>query len=246
MIRNPDLMGSGFNTCSSCEEQPRNATRKFRANQGFNTCSSCEEQLRSSGILFCLQTVSIHAPLARSNEDFTKRATAAVVSIHAPLARSNLALLFLLHSATVSIHAPLARSNCQISCLSPAQSVSIHAPLARSNLPDGSNFTFSNCFNTCSSCEEQLKNGGHARRLWKFQYMLLLRGATISCRRTQERCDVSIHAPLARSNFLRAQKKRVWSVSIHAPLARSNTVYVPSSLSLPSFNTCSSCEEQPV
>ena len=99
-----------------------------------------------------------------------------------------------------------------------------------------------------------------------FQYMLLLRGATCrcgagsadssfntcsSCEEQQdthgfdEAFEVSIHAPLARSNLT---SMCMWcsgrSVSIHAPLARSNAspadpVRVP-----PRFNTCSSCEEQ--
>ena len=79
--------------------------------------------------------------------------------------------------------------------------VSIHAPLARSNLIrfifelDTLGFnTCSSCeeqqdpprpprlyrrFNTCSSCEEQLKSSHPVRSIAQFQYMLLLRGATL-------------------------------------------------------------------
>ena len=78
------------------------------------------------------------------------------------------------------------------------------------------------CFNTCSSCEEQPTFAVFQISRIRFQYMLLLRGATISCRRTQERCDVSIHAPLARSNRQLLPDTRLLQVSIHAPLARSN------------------------
>ena len=35
---------SGFNTCSSCEEQRRSSSRHSSRHR-FNTCSSCEEQL---------------------------------------------------------------------------------------------------------------------------------------------------------------------------------------------------------
>ena len=77
--------------------------------------------------------------------------------------------------------------------------VSIHAPLARSNR------------NT------PLKNVRFV-----FQYMLLLRGATILTELNFPADSVSIHAPLARSNAL----------------GKTNPVFVLR------FNTCSSCEEQ--
>ena len=77
-------------------------------------------------------------------------------------------------------------------------------------------------FNTCSSCEEQPGSASLKSRMTRFQYMLLLRGATWNYLDSSERSKVSIHAPLSRSNeggeilFFRA------FVSIHAPLARSN------------------------
>ena len=77
-------------------------------------------------------------------------------------------------------------------------------------------------FNTCSSCEEQRRSRRNARSARMFQYMLLLRGATRDLRYCHIAIDVSIHAPLARSNRL---------VRIESLLDRS-------------FNTCSSCEEQ--
>ena len=122
-------------------------------------------------------------------------------------------------------------------------------------------------FNTCSSCEEQPAPSDWATSSIGFQYMLLLRGATLACllpfRRllrfnTCSSCEeqlgsgrvaflifnVSIHAPLARSNYMAGIRKGLrmfqymlllrgatitvryfsilGSVSIHAPLARSN------------------------
>ena len=56
--------------------------------------------------------------------------------------------------------------------------VSIHAPLARSN-KSGFGRVLETCsFNTCSSCEEQLGASCFCSLLRRFQYMLLLRGAT--------------------------------------------------------------------
>ena len=57
---------SGFNTCSSCEEQLIKK-RLPRLREGFNTCSSCEEQLYRLFRQRAKRIVSIHAPLARSN-----------------------------------------------------------------------------------------------------------------------------------------------------------------------------------
>ena len=100
-------------------------------------------------------------------------------------------------------------------------------------------------FNTCSSCEEQLSLRNSSARNLKFQYMLLLRGATReplgksisspsfnTCSSCEEQpvCPgssatpaiVSIHAPLARINSADAREAINERVSIHAPLARSN------------------------
>ena len=61
------------------------------------------------------------------------------------------------------------------------------------------------------------------RSLSQFQYMLLLRGATCTLSRIRPPRQVSIHAPLARSNSADRAYPSAQSVSIHAPLARSNS-----------------------
>ena len=99
-----------------------------------------------------------------------------------------------------------------------------------------------------------------------FQYMLLLRGATVPAADGVGEQNVSIHAPLARSNDDCAVPRGSCGVSIHAPLARSNSRMYGAGLAhgfqymlllrgattrklrlmsfWTSFNTCSSCEEQ--
>ena len=125
--------GRRFNTCSSCEEQ-RAVRRGVRLRGGFNTCSSCEEQLprnTSSTQFSCFNTCS-------SCEE-------------------QLGIPVLTAGLTVSIHAPLARSNIRPAVLN------LHI----------------RSFNTCSSCEEQRVDFEvFAVFFHKFQYMLLLRGAT--------------------------------------------------------------------
>ena len=166
----------------------------------------------------------------------------------------------------VSIHAPLARSNTRRFQPMEGDQVSIHAPLARSNTPTRQSPTPRISFNTCSSCEEQLRKCATSCKNSLFQYMLLLRGATAKIELKRLKTTVSIHAPLARSNSI----VRRWrgcmdgfntcssceeqpgidyratpaQVSIHAPLARSNAVPPAGQNHLYSFNTCSSCEEQ--
>ena len=101
-----------------------------------------------------------------------------------------------------------------------------------------------------------------------FQYMLLLRGATQTSGKRRCKMNVSIHAPLARSNRTKfSGKSSSELVSIHAPLARSNlfentdgempkefqymlllrgatTLDGIPCMTKGGFNTCSSCEEQ--
>ena len=142
-----------FNTCSSCEEQ-FDVVCSAAGRTRFNTCSSCEEQAflyqgKSSS------SVSIHAPLARSN-----------MRIHQAFSQTLFQYMLLLRGA----------SDCPCKVES-SINVSIHAPLARSKRGPRRTQKIYRSFNTCSSCEEQV----HARKtpsgLTKFQYMLLLRGA---------------------------------------------------------------------
>ena len=99
--------------------------------------------------------------------------------------------------------------------------VSIHAPLARSNRTGRSPVRRSACFNTCSSCEEQLEVLFCVPSLPWFQYMLLLRGAT----RKRKRFRV-----LKRFQYML--------------LLRGATQTHGGDDDAECFNTCSSCEEQ--
>ena len=144
--------------------------------------------------------------------------------------------------------------------------VSIHAPLARSNSSETSETFRTYCFNTCSSCEEQLRfpcasstsqyvsiHAPLARSNVHLHY--LTRRQTVSIHAPLARSnfkhpgqrfwhEVSIHAPLARSNFPGGASGGSRGVSIHAPLARSNFSFKGIYFYCHSFNTCSSCEEQ--
>ena len=133
----------------------------------------------------------------------------------------------------VSIHAPLARSNsygkywwCKResfnTCSSCEEQHHRHRLLHRSRVG----------FNTCSSCEEQLTFALRSLSRFSFQYMLLLRGATMPYGPVASETKVSIHAPLARSNwYINSKIDALKVVSIHAPLARSNPEF-PAGLTL--------------
>ena len=99
-------------------------------------------------------------------------------------------------------------------------------------------------FNTCSSCEEQHLSLTCCPSPQEFQYMLLLRGATgiyyITYRQKQFQYMLLLRG--ATSADLHRFVKN--DVSIHAPLARSNQLLHNIALDILRFNTCSSCEEQ--
>ena len=150
----------------------------FLTKTGFNTCSSCEEQPDSS-VPCCADCVSIHAPLARSNKSAAQLQTPHIS--------------FNTCSSCEEQHLPCVSVNSSIKfqymlLLRGATHIVVHLRLHLSR------------FNTCSSCEEQHSPLKDFLRSLKFQYMLLLRGATWRLRRVWRNYNVSIHAPLARSN----------------------------------------------
>ena len=104
----------------------------------------------------------------------------------------------------------------------------------------------SSCFNTCSSCEEQRSSSWRTSTHSTFQYMLLLRGATFCGGGETGDFDVSIHAPLARSNAVVVVSRGKFSWFQYMLLLRGATCtasWTPGRSRC--FNTCSSCEEQP-
>ena len=165
-----------FNTCSSCEEQHPGYCR-LTHNRGFNTCSSCEEQpqITTNKSIFL---VSIHAPLARSNEavcnlfhaEHSFNTCSSCEEQHRAPAGSEQCCRFNTCSSCAEQrnHARAGRQgNCFNTCSSCEEQ--LERSLATWEC---------RCFNTCSSCEEQLIVVGLMIWIFKFQYMLLLRGAT--------------------------------------------------------------------
>ena len=104
------LLSSSFNPRPSCEGRQGEA---YWANVGdyVSIHAPLARGDDDVGILLTLTCVSIHAPLARgdgvvNHEDIIQR-----VSIHAPLARGDITLIVFLSVSYVSIHAPLARGD---------------------------------------------------------------------------------------------------------------------------------------
>ena len=167
-----------FNTCSSCEEQLGRGA--YRPNgRCFNTCSSCEEQLHIIQKARRIHSVSIHAPLARSNSPRRRsHQTDRSFNTCSSCEEQQLRITPVLVPHTFQYMLLLRGATAQVVDEGPVFEVSIHAPLARSNSDRRRRLCGSGRFNTCSSCEEQLlffsKNQGEQL----FQYMLLLRGAT--------------------------------------------------------------------
>ena len=195
---------------------PHNSRRRF------NTCSSCEEQLFGVVEIDIGFSVSIHAPLARSN-----------------LPSSSLSVDSTRFNTCSSCEEQRAREwtrravPCFNTCSSCEEQLVVSVSVAA-----GSGF------NTCSSCEEQpfcLDLGGI---LMVVSIHAPLARSNLRDSGVAKRLVVSIHAPLARSNSSSFRFYPTGSVSIHAPLARSNRCTFNVVKVRGSFNTCSSCEEQ--
>ena len=163
--------------------------------------------------------------------------------------------MLLLRGATIACIRNISRTKCFNTCSSceeqrrPRTAQALYASFNTcSSCEEQLSFLFafcsSICFNTCSSCEEQHLLFQPQLLFQLFQYMLLLRGATETEAMLGYRVDVSIHAPLARSNNTQSMERADGTrfqymlllrgatdirlvpdqnqVSIHAPLARSN------------------------
>ena len=77
-------------------------------------------------------------------------------------------------------------------------------------------------FNTCSSCEEQLFCVRGPDRSSQVSIHAPLARSNSCFLENKDLIKVSIHAPLARSNCFAPANEAAQTVSIHAPLARSN------------------------
>ena len=121
-------------------------------------------------------------------------------------------------------------------------------------------------FNTCSSCEEQLRGSGSSQQMSTFQYMLLLRGATSSprtpassdtCFNTCSSCEeqrLSPQTSCVRFCFNTCSSceeqrtvtlpSRMLTAFQYMLLLRGATSPRTPASSDTCFNTCSSCEEQ--
>ena len=256
----------GFNTCSSCEEQPKALNALLGGNRCFNTCSSCEEQLRRP-CGECEQNVSIHAPLARSNSDtgicagrmnrfntcssceeqpeavgevrksegFNTCSSCEEQQEMRKMQESDqeFQYMLLLRGATTAVIRARRSTGFQYMLLLRGATCDCKKELCQDQ-----------GFNTCSSCEEQRRARAPGRVQRQFQYMLLLRGATSVFPEAHILIPVSIHAPLARSNVLVFMFKNLVFPFQYMLLLRGATCFFRKIERSDCFNTCSSCEEQ--
>ena len=167
----------------------------------------------------------------------------------------------------ISIHAPHARSDSARNAILRGCYISIHAPHARSDSQLPSSSSVAGYFNPRSSCEERREAIPAANDTTVFQSTLLMRGATTTGLMHYLGCDISIHAPHARSDYTQApalpdslisihapharsdtrlqSSARPWrQISIHAPHARSDSSQLSMSGTRVDFNPRSSCEER--
>ena len=99
-----------FNPRSPCGERRLSVTGHFYP-IGFQSTLPLRGATHPSHHIFCRRIISIHAPLAGSDEDIPYFLNAYRISIHAPLAGSDFLPLSALRALDISIHAPLAGSD---------------------------------------------------------------------------------------------------------------------------------------
>ena len=233
LVNRSSLLRADFNTCSSCEEQPVLPLPKEGEHSHFNTCSSCEEQqdpiqIGNSGFY-----ISIHAPLVRSNffvhvyrtnRDYFNTCSSCEEQ-HACRSAVRRDIGFNTCSSCEEqpyrkplMSSPMPRFNTCSSCEEQRNFlcnrftiyVSIHAPLARSNLYRDAKTKTARMFQYMLLLRGATPTLGYSPSNYEFQYMLLLRGATQKYSSGPEERNVSIHAPLARSNADRAGIRGDW------------------------------------
>ena len=215
---------SYFNPRSSCEERQHNKIDRLHNDNKFQSTLLMRGATIDVIDDMLDDTISIHAPHARSDFVMADIAVEIAISIHAPHARSD---------PTIAKVLPLPsyfnpRSSCEERLLHTLQAPAL------------------SYFNPRSSCEERQHN--KIDRLHndnKFQSTLLMRGATIDVIDDMLDDTISIHAPHARSDFVMADIAVEIAISIHAPHARSDLTDIGNAIrSKNDFNPRSSCEER--
>ena len=232
-----------FNTCSSCEEQHAVAGSDG-GRGGFNTCSSCEEQLE--------ELISNAKELLFQYMLLLRGATAAC-AVHSPSKKFQYMLL--LRGATVrsaGYDTDLSGFN---TCSSCEEQLCQHPPFHEIK----SFNTCSSCeeqlyqdtpkktcgrFNTCSSCEEQPEGVYNEESNAQFQYMLLLRGATVPRWAFAAAIRFQYMLLLRGATTTASDQRCLHIVFQYMLLLRGATFPVKSASLFDRFNTCSSCEEQ--
>ena len=146
--------------------------------------------------------ISIHAPLAGSDYDYGRPGAGAHISIHAPLAGSDLdGVQDLDGCLQISIHAPLAGSDKALKVSGGRRAQ------FQSTLPSrGATCIHITCLTVFSFQSTLPSRGATERRFYivaykVFQSTLPSRGATPRGHRGHLRKHISIHAPLAGSDF---------------------------------------------
>ncbi len=146
--------------------------------------------------------ISIHAPLAGSDQSFNINVCALVVFRSTlPLRGATAHLAHQRIDELISIHAPLAGSDRpRVPDLAQRQSISIHAPLAGSDRQSELAFESAHHFDPRSPCGERPCSCSFRILVYVFRSTLPLRGATAFELRQTAEDVISIHAPLAGSD----------------------------------------------
>ena len=145
----------------------------------------------------------------------------------------------------ISIHTPLAGSDGHTdNRQSWTGPISIHTPLAGSDRARSPTPRSRRNFNPHSPCGERPPAMDAGQLVDVFQSTLPLRGATRSAKIRLPSADISIHTPLAGSDFFFPVVVVLRGISIHTPLAGSDSICRPGECRPCNFNPHSPCGER--
>ena len=186
----------------------------------FNPHSPCGERHAARDSRF-EQVISIHTPLAGSDEYTLSSSSTEPISIHTPLAGSDA------HEVTYLV----------------VVVISIHTPLAGSDAPDCNRSGTESYFNPHSPCGERLAHAELHNRL-VISIHTPLAGSDPHRAQRVAADPISIHTPLAGSDRQILRSSTSCGISIHTPLAGSDRASSRFEVRRAYFNPHSPCGER--
>ena len=208
-----------FNPHSPCGERRGWRCRPREGGCNFNPHSPCGERPDPHLRAFLVDVISIHTPLAGSDDPANPKAIRNwKFQSTLPLRGATMGGSEGQTGSPISIHTPLAGSDLRRTDVEQHRKISIHTPLAGSDSASTTCWTTNTYFNPHSPCGERPPPNTRQAECYEFQSTLPLRGATGSISSPPCLAVISIHTPLAGSDRpARGSRLPRWHFNPHSP-----------------------------